>query len=173
MKVIERLQLDVLKDLETIQTYTCTPEENIRLIEDIRNKIADMSDVNIPDSTHIAEVGVAVNQNIQMRDFFMGIRIEAPIENIIAYLIVLSKALKKELATPFVTVLASYFYEIEDPENAKSLIKEALEFDPNYSLAQLLDQAFDNEYPANFLVDMAKDCHHQVIENLVTPDKGE
>jgi hypothetical protein len=167
MKVIERLQLDVLKDLETV-TYVDSPEENIRLIEDIRNKIADMTDVNIPDSTHIAEVGTAVNQNIQLRDFFMGLRIEAPVENIIAYLIVVSKALKKELATPFVTVLASYFYEIEDTENAKALLSEALEFDPNYSLAKLLDQAFDNGYPADFLVDMSKECHSQVLEKLTT-----
>ncbi len=166
MSFIQELRADVNTEL-LAQTGLYNPEDketNIRIINDIRKTIADMGNNIAPDARHIAEVIIATNENIQMRDFLMGLSAEPlDINDVFDYLLLVGGTAVKEKAVPVATVFAAYLYE-RDKEGAKDAIREVLAVNPDYSLASLLNRTFASDIDAGFLKAMASDLHSKVLE---------
>ena len=165
VSLLQELRANVATEL-LAQTGLYKPEDketNIRIINDIRKTIAGM-DSTTPEAKHIAEVVIAANENIQIRDFLMGLSAEPlDIDDIFDYLLLVGCTAVKEKAVPVATVFAAYLYE-RNKEEAKDTIREVLAVNPDYSLANLLNKVFAADTDAGFLKAIASDLHSKVID---------
>lgn len=57
---------------------------------------------------------------------------------------------------------------MEKPEDARKYLDKALEIDPEYSLANLLNRAYNAGWPAHFLTDMSQNLHDNVVKTIET-----
>ena len=147
-------------------------DTNVRIVEDIRNAITQLADGVIPSAQHIAEVAVATNENIQIRDFLMGVQLEKNIDYVGAYVSLLGNAIKKDKVIPLATVYCGLLYQVGEQEDAKEFLSHVLELDPKYSLALLLRRVFAaNWEPENFK-NMAEQLHEKVVAGIYGPEEA-
>jgi hypothetical protein len=118
-----------------------------------------------PDDDHIAEVTAAMNKDIQLRDFMLGLPSERPIEIVNTYLASFMDVVPGEFIAPVASVLAANLYSIEDT-SAKDVLSQALENNPSYSLANLLNRVFTSGWPAGAFVAMTYELHPKVKEGM-------
>ena len=165
MITAKELRAEVLLALpDAISNYEDCKETNVRIVEEVRATIKDLADGIIPNANHIAELAAAVNENIQMRDFLMGLRSEEAVAPYVYnYLELVGGVLIKEAAVPVVTVFSTYLYEIGEKEAAQNLLQDVLETRPGYSLAELLSRTFKSDAPTDMMAEMAKDLHKSVL----------
>lgn len=114
-----------------------------------------------PDDDHIAEVTAAMNKDIQLRDFVLGLPSERPIAAVNTYLAYFMDVVPGEFIAPVASVLAANLYSIED-ESAREVLSQALENNPTYSLANLLRRVFNSNWPANAFKAMTEELHPKV-----------
>ena len=166
--------IDEVRDLVDIELLSLAggydaddAANNVRILNDIRKSVKDMGKGIYPKPEHIAEVAIAANENLQMRDFLLGLRIEKDIaEYSFNYLHYLGLVLKKEICIPIAAVFSTYIYELGQKDEANRVLDEILEVNPNYSLARLLKQFFGNDVPEEMMTEMANDLHNAVIRNI-------
>ena len=139
---------------------------NVRIVEDIRVAIDELADGIIPSAQHIAEVAIATNENLQIRDFLMGLRLEKDTDYIGTYLSVIGNVITKDKCIPIATVFTTYLYEAEEKEYAKEFLGKVLEKNPDYSLAKLLMRVYDAQWPASEMREMAVKLHASILENI-------
>jgi hypothetical protein len=172
VSLIQDLRAEV--DIELLaQTGLYNPEDrktNIRIVSDIRASLCNMRANIAPEAKHIAEVAIATNENVQIRDFLMGINSEASDttfseEDVYEYLLLIGTTVNKQIAVPVATVFAAHLYE-RDKTEAKNAIKEVLEVNPDYALANLLNRTFASDIDAGFLKAIASDLHSQVLNMI-------
>lgn len=165
VSLIQDLRAEVDVELLT-QTGLYRAEDtqtNIRIVEDIRKAIENMHKEE-PTPKHIAEVAIATNENVQIRDFLMGIRSEKfAVHNIFDYLLLLSSAVNKDVAIPLTTVFSTYLYEASKDE-AKSIIEEVLKINPDYNLAKLLKRVYATDVDSSFISSMGEELHSKVVD---------
>ena len=160
---------DEVKQQLTAQEGTYNPDDrdtNVRIVEDIRKAIDELADGVIPSAQHIAEVAIATNENLQIRDFIMGMHLEKDINYIGEYISLLGNVIVKDKAVPLATVFCGYLYQIEETEQAKSMLVEVLNLNPDYALAKLLIRVFTAEWPGSALKEMAEQLHSKVVDGI-------
>jgi len=163
---MEQLRTDVESAISTIEYNPDNKETNIRIVEDIRSAIAKLADGITPSAQHIAEVAVATNENIQIRDFLMGVQLETNIDYVGNYVSLLGNAIKKDKAIPLATVFCGLLYQQDEKEHAKEFLSTILEVNPEYSLAVLLKRVFAAEWSPKNLTKMAEQLHPLVIKTI-------
>jgi len=114
-----------------------------------------------PDDDHIAEVTAAMNKDIQLRDFVLGLPSERPIAAVNTYLAYFMDVVPGEFIAPVASILAANLYSIED-ESAREVLSQALENNPTYSLANLLRRVFNSNWPADAFKAMTEELHPKV-----------
>ena len=115
-----------------------------------------------PNANHIAEVTAALKKDIQLRDFMLGLASERSIESVNKYLGYFIDCIPAEYVAPVASILASNIYSMEDTEQAKTILARALEAQPRYSLANLLNRVFNSGWPAGAFVAMTHELHPKV-----------
>jgi hypothetical protein len=118
-----------------------------------------------PDDDHIAEITAGMHRDIQLRDFVLGLPSERPMEAINTYLACFMDVVPGKFIAPIASVLAANLYSIEDTK-AQSVLSQALENDPRYSLAQLLNRVFNSGWPAGAFTAMTFELHPKVKEGM-------
>jgi hypothetical protein len=118
-------------------------------------------------SDDVKTIAYALENNIQLRDYLMGLTNDGlsveSVANILRVMVVLIK--QEELpAYPVQTVLASYMYRLGESKLANGLLSSGLEKD--YSLAKLLSRVFIAGWPADSFATMANDLHAKVVQNI-------
>ena len=160
---------DEVKQQLTAQEGTYNPDDrdtNVRIVEDIRKAVDNIADGVIPSAQHIAEVAIATNENLQIRDFIMGMHLEKDINYIGEYISLLGNVIVKDKAVPLATVFCGYLYQIEEKDYAIRFLNDVLKVNPEYSLAQLLYRVFIAQWPAGEFKKMAEQLHPSVLENI-------
>jgi hypothetical protein len=117
-------------------------------------------------SDDIKIIAYALENNIQLRDYLMGLTNDGlSVESVANILRVLSVLIKSaELpAYPVETVLASYMYRLGDSE-ASLMLASGLARD--YSLAMLLAKIFITGWPASTFNSMSNKLHAGVVEEI-------
>ena len=114
-----------------------------------------------PDNDHIAEITAGMHKDIQLRDFLLGLPSERPIEAVNTYLACFMDTVPDEFIAPVASILAANLYSMED-ETAQEVLYQALECDPNYSLAKLLSRVFNSDWPAGAFKTMTEELHPKV-----------
>ena len=179
-KVIDTNTMDILREevkSELLaQEGTYNPDNrdtNVRIVEDIRVAIDELADGVVPSAQHIAEVAIATNNNLQIRDFIMGVQLEKDIDYVGKYLELLGNVITKQTAIPLATIFCGYLYQIEEKDYAVKFLDEILEMNPEYPLANLLRRVFAAEWPANEFRRMAEQLHSKVVDTIYAIDAEE
>jgi hypothetical protein len=141
-------------------------DTNVRIVEDIRKAIDNIADGVVPSAKHIAEVAIATNDNIQMRDFLMGLRVEKDIDYVGTYLSVIGNVITKDKCIPIATVFTTYLYEADEKEYAQEFLDKVLETNPEYSLAKLLKRVYNAQWSASEMREMAVKLHDGILNNI-------
>jgi hypothetical protein len=145
-------------------------DTNVRIVEDIRKAIDNIADGVVPSAKHIAEVAIATNDNIQMRDFLMGLRVEKDIDYVGTYLSVIGNVITKDKCIPIATVFTTYLYEADEREYAQEFLDKVLETNPEYSLAKLLKRVYNAQWSASEMREMAVKLHDSILNNIYEVD---
>ena len=148
-------------------------DTNVRIVEDIRKAVDGVADGVIPSAQHIAEVAIATNENLQIRDFIMGLHIEKDINYIGEYISLLGNVIVKDKAVPLATVFCGYLYQTEETEQAKTMLLEVLTLNPEYPLAKLLSRVFDAQWEPSEFSKMAQQLHSKVVDGIYAIDVEE
>lgn len=148
-------------------------DTNVRIVEDIRKAIDAVADGIVPSATHIAEVAIATNANLQIRDFIMGVHLEKDIDYIGQYISLLGNVIVKDKAVPLATVFCGYLYQTEEVEQAKTMLLEVLTLNPDYALAKLLARVFAAEWAPSEFSKMAQQLHSKVVDTIYAIDVEE
>jgi len=119
-----------------------------------------------PDEQHIAEVAAGLKKDIQLRDFVLGLPSERPIEAVNKYLLYFIDTVPNDFIAPVASILASNIYSMDNTEGAKKLLTKALENNPSYSLANLLNRVFNSGWPSGAFVAMTHELHPKVKEGM-------
>lgn len=119
-----------------------------------------------PDDDHIAEVAAAMQKDIQLRDFVLGLPSERKIQDVNGYLAYFMDSVPTKFIAPIASVLAANLYSLEDVDSAKELISTALVHNPSYSLANLLNRVFSTSWPAGAFKTMTEELHPRVKEGM-------
>ena len=146
---------------------------NVRIVEDIRKAIDDIADGVIPSAQHIAEVAIATNKNLQIRDFLMGVQLEKDIDYVGEYIALLGNVVVKDKAVPLATVFSGYLYQIEKVDEAKAMLVEVLNLNPDYPLAGLLNRVYQAQWEPSEFKKMALQLHHKVVDSIYEIDAQE
>ena len=141
-------------------------DTNVRIVEDIRKAIDGLADGVTPSAQHIAEVAIATNENLSIRDFLMGVQLEKDIDYVGEYISLLGNVIVKDKAVPLATVFCGYLYQTEEIEQAKIMLLEVLKLDSEYALAKLLNRVFDANWPSESFKAMAEQLHSQVVNTI-------
>jgi hypothetical protein len=146
---------------------------NVRIVEDIRIAIDELADGVIPSAQHIAEVAIATNENLQIRDFLMGVQLEKDIDYVGEYIALLGNVIVKDKAVPLATVFSGYLYQIEKVDEAKVMLVEVLNLNPEYPLALLLNRVYQSQWAPSEFKEMALQLHHKVVDGIFAIDAQE
>jgi len=148
-------------------------DTNVRIVEDIRKAIDGVANGIMPSATHIAEVAIATNVNLHIRDFIMGIQQEKDINSVGQYIALLTNVISKDKAIPLATIFCGYLYQIEDIEQAKATLLDVLTLNPEYALAKLLSRVFMAEWPTSEFSKMAEKLHPSVVDTIYAVETKE
>jgi len=148
-------------------------DTNVRIVENIRVAINELADGTIPSAQHIAEVAIATNENLQIRDFIMGVQQEINIDYVGEYISLLGNVIVKDKAIPLATVFCGYLYQVEEIEEAKTMLLQVLTLNPEYPLAKLLSRVFDAQWEPSELGKMAQTLHPKVVDTIYAIDVEE
>ena len=146
---------------------------NVRIVEDIRIAIDELADGVTPSAQHIAEVAIATNENLQIRDFIMGVQLEKDIDYVGKYLELLGNVITRQTAIPLATIFCGYLYQVEQKDYAVKFLNEILEMNPEYPLAKLLYRVFAAEWPTSVFKEMTEQLHPKVIDTIYAIDAEE
>ena len=119
-----------------------------------------------PDDDHIAEVAAAMQKDIQLRDFVLGLPSERKIQDINTYLGYFYETVPTKFIAPIASVLAANLYSMEEVDSAKEILHNAIVHNPSYSLANLLNRVFNTSWPAGAFKTMTEELHPKVKEGM-------
>ena len=119
-----------------------------------------------PDDDHIAEVAAAMQKDIQLRDFMLGLPSEREFVAVNKYLTYLYDTVPTKFITPIASVLAANLYALEEVDSAKEMLHNAIVHNPSYSLANLLNRVFTSGWPSGAFVAMTHELHPRVKEGM-------
>jgi len=148
-------------------------DTNVRIVEDIRKAIDGLADGITPSAQHIAEVAIATNENLQIRDFIMGIHLEKDVDYIGRYVELLRGVIIKEKVVPIATIFCGYLYQVNKTEEAKLALLEVFSINKDYALAGLLNRVFEAQWPPAMFERMAQELHPKVVDTIYEIDNKE
>jgi len=137
--------------------------------EAIRNAIG-KEDVPTED---IKRIIYAVNNDLQVRDFLLGIPMHYSMIECATLLKNIVDVADPQESVPFATVLAAYAYESGDLKTVADSLKFAYSVNPNYSLTRLLMRVTASGWPKESFTKMREELHLKVLANCYGPEGDE
>jgi len=119
-----------------------------------------------PDDDHIAEIAAALQKDIQLRDFVLGLPSEREVAAVNKYLTYFYDTVPTKFIAPIASVLAANLYSMEEVDSAKEILHNAIVHNPSYSLANLLNRVFNTSWPAGAFKTMTEELHPKVKEGM-------
>ena len=110
----------------------------------------------------------AVNNDIQVRDFFMGLPVTHSMQDVIKLSTFLAGMAKQGEDVPFFTLTGMFAYEMGNDQLCKLSLNYAEKNNPSYSLTHLLKRVIMSGWPRESFFTMRKELHAKVIEQCYT-----
>ena len=133
-------------------------------VELIDQAIKDFSNgLGLGDST-IAEITFAVNNDLQMRDYIIGLPNTYGLNISAGFINELSEKVTPSERFAYDTVNAMYHYELKNIEACKTLLDSAELSNPDYNLLNLIKRVVSAEWPASTFTSMRTELASTVAE---------
>lgn len=142
-------------------TPTITVSEAITLINE---SVLDFQDGLSQDT--LSKIIFAINNEIQVRDYLLGLPLTFPMDTCKAFLAYVSESVDGADRYSVDTVLSAYFYETEDMEVSVGYLSSALDIKSGYPLANLLQRVMGAGWPSESFVAMRNELHPKVLESI-------
>lgn len=142
-------------------TPSITVSEAITLINE---SVLDFQDGLSKDT--LDKIIFAVNNELQVRDYLMGLPNTFPMDTCKAFLAYISESVDGADRYSVDTVLSAYFYETEDMFDSLTYLSSALDIKSGYPLANLLQRVMSAGWPSESFVQMRNELHPKVLEEI-------
>lgn len=117
-------------------------------------------------SETINKIIYSINNEIQIRDYLMGLPNVFDMETCKAFLFYISDSVDISERYSVDSVNSAYHYETEDMEVSSVLLGRTLIANPTYPLAQLLKRVFEANWASDAFATMRKELHDNVVAGL-------
>lgn len=114
----------------------------------------------------INTITYAVNNEIQIRDYLLGMPQTFSTDTCISFITYLTESAEESETYSYRTILACYFYEKEQLDLAKGILATALIMKEDYALALLIKRVIEANWPASSFKQMRDQLHQQVIDAI-------
>lgn len=119
-----------------------------------------------PEAIDAIVVALTAKQDMQIRDYFMGLSLDQPLDQLIEAVSIFTPFIPEGERAGIYSILATYHYQNLDSVKASQFLALALDEDNDYSLAKLLARVFMAGWtPESFKI-MAQELHPKVVEVL-------
>ena len=133
-------------------------------VKTIDNAISDFANgLELADST-VAEITFAVNNDLQMRDYLIGLPSAHGLNISAGFINELSEKVTPSERFAYDTVNAMYHYELKNIEACKTLLDSAELSNPDYNLLNLIKRVVSAEWPASTFTSMRTELASTVAE---------
>ena len=133
-------------------------------IDTIDNAISDFANgLELGDST-VADITFAVNNDLQMRDYLIGLPNTHGLNISAGFVNELSEKVTPSERFAYDTVNAMYHYELKNIEACKTLLDSAELSNPDYNLLNLIKRVVSAEWPASTFTSMRTELASTVAE---------
>ena len=148
---------------------TTTRKEAVTLIAESINNVIPLED------ERLEKVIFAVNNDLSVRDWVMGMPARFTMEESIEFVRYMAIHTTQQDGVPFITINAVFEYERGNVDSAVKMIEYALDVDKEYPLAQLVDRMLD-VVPAEALPMMREELDAKVVaacmEDVTIAEEG-
>lgn len=134
-----------------------TRKEAVELISGMLN-----NDINL-EGEELEKVIFAVNEDIQVRDWMMGLPIKWSLEESIKFMQYMAVHATAQDSVPFVTVQAIFYYELGEVDKATQCLNYSIHMDSGYSLALLVKRVIDAGWPQGSFKPMRDSVHPKIV----------
>jgi hypothetical protein len=160
-----------LEEIENYYTILLDENGKAEQLQTQRKRLTDAIYAQVdsdtaPDDDHIAEIAAAMQKDIQLRDFILGLPSEREITAVNKYLTYFYETVPSKFIAPIASVLAANLYSLEEVDSAKELLRNAIVHSPSYSLANLLNRVFTSGWPSGAFKAMTHEIHPKVKEGM-------
>ena len=138
------------------------PDQNKSIALNVYEQIDRFADGIEPTAQEIAQLTVAINEHIQVRDFLLGIPKERDINYVGNWLSHVGNRTPRLYEVPVATIVSSLYYSVGDTEQANVYLSMALKGNPEYSLAKLLYRVYQAGWGADGFGNMRDNLHDKV-----------
>ena len=143
---------------------TLTWQDGVQAIDELVS--AELDKQEYPQQA-LANAVLAVNKNLQHRDYFIGLANCDNLEVMTAVAVNVISQVDSEMdKVPFLSCLSAFYYEIEANDSAEATLQIALQIDPDYSLAKLLKRVYEAGWGNAEIATMRKSLHKSVVEGI-------
>ena len=143
---------------------TLTWQDGVQAIDELVS--AELDKQEYPPQA-LANAVYALNENLQLRDYFLGLAKCDDLEVMTAVAVnVISQVDRDTDKVPFLSCLSAFYYEIEANDSAEATLEIALQIDPDYSLAKLLKRVYEAGWENAEIANMRKMLHQKVVEGI-------
>ena len=115
------------------------------------------------DLLSIVTTGITTNTVAHLRDYMLGMPSDFGVQFMIKFAEEIVEKPEAHNSYAIKTILSAFYFENLESDKANKLVAEALEVNPNYSLAKLLTRVFGSGWSAESFVSMRNDLHPKVI----------
>jgi len=118
--------------------------------------------IEIEDET-LTAITYAVNNDLQIRDYFLGLPAEFDMQVCVDFVNYLSRLTDILDCYAYDTISAMYHIEIGNTELASKLLTVAENANPDYNLTKLAKRVISAEWPSNTFATMREELHEKVV----------
>jgi hypothetical protein len=124
-----------------------------------------VNDMHIKQGT-IDLITYAVNNDLQIRDYFLGLPYEFNLPTCVDFVGYLASKTNDSECYAYDTISAMYHIELGNTDLAKSLLAIAENNNPDYTLMQLAKRIISAGWPSQAFTKMRDELHLSVIETI-------
>jgi hypothetical protein len=147
-------------------SITITRKEACELIRSYIGK----PDVKMPKGDELDKIVYAVNNDMQVRDFLLGLPKYYDMQEVLDFLQHMCAEAPTKEDIPFFTVISALAYETGNGAEFFKHMGYVLVHDPKYSLAAILAKCAASGYPGTMLTKMREDLHAKVMQACYTEE---
>lgn len=114
----------------------------------------------------LATITYAVNNDLQIRDYFLGLPSDYGMQTCVDFVNYLSRVTNEEDCYAYDTISAMYHIEQGNVELAKSLLAIAEKNNPDYNLTKLAKRVISAEWDGKMLTRMRNELHSSVVNTI-------
>ena len=124
-----------------------------------------INDIEIEDNT-IEVITYAVNKDLQIRDYFLGLPADFGMDVSVDFVNYLSRLTNAENCYAYDTISAMYHLERGNKPLATTLLEGAEIIKPGYNLMKLAKRILSAEWPGSALTTMREELHPKVVAGI-------